>query len=152
MFKELLLAIVLGALLGFGLTGGIIAIKKNKTTINNLPPASAISTTPTAISTVPHPSETSLNTNNHQIAIESPENESIVTNSKISIKGSTSPQSTLVITTSGKSYFGTADIAGNFTVDIEIESGVNLIQIDALDLQDNQATTKLIVTYSTTII
>jgi cytoskeletal protein RodZ len=153
MFKELLLAVVLGALLGFGITGGIIALKNSKSSSFSSGQTAAQPTSPNTITTKPQPSDNpsgnSLGTNNHQITIDSPENESIVTNSKVTVKGSTSPQSTLVITTPSKSYFATADNAGNFNVDIDIDSGVNQVQIDSIDPQDDQATTQLIITYST---
>jgi hypothetical protein len=153
MFKELLLAIVLGALLGFGLTGGYVAFNKNK----NTTPTVTISPTPTPATnsikktTTPSVNQTTddQNTGDHQITIESPEPESIIANSQITLKGTTSPQSYLVITSPVKTYFSTADNAGNFSIDIEIESGVNLIQIDSIDTTDNQASAKLIVTYST---
>jgi hypothetical protein len=150
MFKELLLAVILGALLGFGITGAVVAVKNSK----SASPASTVNPQPTASRTVSpqpsnNPSETPVDTNAHQIIIESPQNESIVTNSKITIKGSTSPQSSLVVTTPTKSYFAAADNAGNFNIDIEIESGVNQVQIDSIDPQDNQATTQLLITYST---
>lgn len=151
MFKELLLAIILGALLGFGVTGGIIAYKNSKSSPstppeNAQPTVSNTSPITPNLSTVP---SSPLDTNNHQITIESPQNEALVANSKLTIKGSTSPQSNLIISTPTQTYFATADNAGNFNTDIDIDSGVNQIQIDSIDSQDNQATTQLIITYST---
>jgi hypothetical protein len=150
MVKELLLAVILGALLGFGITGGIVALKNNKSSSGTL----SVNNSPTAaVSVSPQPTTDTSNssgTSNHQITVESPQNDSIVANSKVTIKGSTSPQSSLVITTPSKSYFATADNAGNFNLDIDVDSGVNQIQIDSFDSQDNQATTQLIITYSTT--
>lgn len=154
MIKELILAITLGALLGFGLTGGYIAIKNSKTVGNAAqtiptpaPEDSANKLTPEQVT--PTPTDDNNSTNSHQIVIESPENESVVTNSQISLKGSTSPQSQLIIITPIKTYFASADNAGNFSVDVEIESGVNLIQFESIDLQDNQTSIQLTVTYST---
>lgn len=153
MIKELLLAVILGALLGFGVTGGVVALKHNKASIT--PPDPVI--TPTisgTVTTSPQSSNNSTssvsNTDNHQITIEFPENNAIVTNSKVTIKGSTSPQSSVIISTLSKTYFATADNAGNFSTDIEIDSGVNQVQIDSIDSQDNQTTTQLLITYSTT--
>lgn len=151
MFKELLLAVILGALLGFGITGGILALKNSQKTTSTSP-STAVNGPTGTVSVAPQPSVNpadSLNTNNHQITIESPVNESIVTNSKVTIKGSTSPKSILVISTPSKTYFASADNAGNFNIDIDVDSGVSQIQIDSLDSQDNQATAQLIITYST---
>ena len=153
MFKELILAVILGSMLGFGVTGGIVALKNNQT--SNQQVSKSESTTSQPVTGIPLPSENpsdTLDTNNHQITIDSPQNESIVTNSKVSIKGSTTPQSYLIITTSTESYVATADNAGNFDIDIDIESGINQVQIDSIDSQDNQAATQLLITYSTAVI
>jgi hypothetical protein len=152
MFKELFLAVILGALLGFGITGGVLALKNNKKTTPTVPTTTALPTISGTITTSPKNTidSSTLDTNNHQITIESPGNESIVANSKVTIKGSTTAQSSLVISTSSQTYFATADNAGNFNVDIDVDSGVNQIQIDSIDSQDNQATAQLIITYSTT--
>lgn len=150
MFKEIILATILGTLLGFGLTGGYFAIKKNPASKNaNIVPTISITKSgPTSTAVNLTPTEAANSTDN-QITIDSPENESIVSNSKVAIKGSSSPKSTIIITTSVKNYTTQTDNAGNFNIEIEIESGPNQIQIDAIDLNDNQSTTKLIVTYST---
>jgi hypothetical protein len=149
MIKELILAIILGCLLGFGITGGYIAIKKNKPTTQ----VTTISPTPSTFTnqnTTPAPSPTiSDNKSTHQISLDSPENESVSATSQITLKGSTTPQSTLVITTSSNTYLASADNAGNFSVNVEIDSGPNNIQIDAFDPQDNQTTISILVTYST---
>ena len=149
MMKEILLAITLGALLGFGVTGGYIAIKKEKvsTTIASVSPTPITNNSPNAEST-PSPPD-SKSTTDHQLTIESPENESIITNSQTTLKGTTSPQSSIIVTTPIKAYYSTADNAGNFNLNIAVESGVNLIQIDSIDPNDNQASTQLIITYST---
>lgn len=153
MFKELLLAVILGALLGFGITGGVIALKNSRNASSTPPKVTDLPTISGTNSNLPKPSSDPANnpagTNNHQITIESPANESIVSSSKVTIKGSTSPQSSLIISTPSNSYIATADNAGNFNVDIDIDSGVSQIQIDAIDLEDNQSTTNLIITYST---
>lgn len=151
MIKELLLAIFLGALLGFGITGGVVALKNNRssqaTSLISVSPTPVLSGT---ISSSPKPTVAdTLDTNSHQITIDSPENESVVTNSQITLKGSTTPLSHLVITTPSKTYLTTADNAGNFNLDLEIDSGANQIEINSLDANDNQATTKIIITYST---
>jgi hypothetical protein len=150
MIKELFLAVILGALLGFGITGGVVAIRNNKTAASPtiVSPTPAVSGT---VSTTPQSpdSANNLNTSSHQITIDSPENNSVVTNAQLTLKGSTSPQSHLVITTPSKTYFTTADNAGNFNADIEIDSGVNQIQVDSIDASDNQATIQIIITYST---
>lgn len=150
MFKEIVLTIVLGTLLGFGLTGGYFAIKKSSTTSANIitptNPVVKSELTPAINNSTPTPTS---NDSNNQIIIDSPENESIVSNSKVTIKGSCNRQSTIIITTITKNYFVHSDNNGNFSAEIEVESGANQIQIDAIDPDDNQSTTKLLITYST---
>jgi hypothetical protein len=151
MLKDIFLALFLGALLGFGLTGGYFAVNKKRTTTT--PPASEItSAIPSPITSINTPTSTETNntsTINHQITIDSPLNQSLVSNSKITIKGTTSPNSFLVISTPVKSYYYQSDAAGNFSIDVEIDSGANLIDINSFDANDNSAKATILVTYST---
>jgi len=148
MFKEFILAIILGALLGFGLTGGYFAIKTTKKT-DNLP-----GITPTPISAtesiVPlEPTEEPENLNSNSLTVDSPENESIVSNSKTTVSGKSSPGSTIIITTFQKTYSQITKDDGLFSIDIELESGANKINVSSIDTRDNQINVPLIVTYST---
>ncbi|MCX6726329.1 MAG: hypothetical protein NTY75_00735 [Candidatus Shapirobacteria bacterium] len=145
MLKDIILAIILGTLLGFGLTGGYFAVKKSSSVSTNPPQIVA----PTVQVTSSTPTPAILTTQSNQITIISPQNQSIVANSKITVKGSTAPNSYLIITTQTKSYYSQSDPAGNFAVDIEIDSGANLISLNSFDSQDIQATSTLLVTYST---
>lgn len=151
MLKDIILAIILGTLLGFGLTGGYFAVKKSSSSIANTPqivtPTVQVTSSGNSVESTPTPAI--LTTQNNQITIVSPQNQSIVTNSKITIKGSTAPNSYLIITTPIKSYYSQSDPAGNFAVDIEIDSGPNLIGLNSFDSQDVQATSTLLITYST---
>lgn len=148
MLKDIFLALFLGALLGFGLTGGYFAIKKNK--VANSIKTDLISSTPSISPTaIPTQTEQQGSTITHEISIESPQTQSLVSNSKITIKGSTSPNSYLIITTPIKSYFYQSDAAGNFNVDVEIDSGANIIEVNSFDSQDNSAKASILVTYST---
>jgi len=155
MFKELILAIILGGLLGFGITGGYLAVKKDKTKTNPITENKMV--TVSSIPTHQAPSPTSFQkspdnekgTTKHQITIDSPENESVFSNSLITIKGVTSAESQIIITTPSKNFTTMADKAGNFSQEIEIDSGANFIQITSIDSDDNQASSLLLVTYST---
>jgi hypothetical protein len=151
MFKEFVLAIILGALLGFGLTGGYFALKTNK--------KNEIYSTPTPIpviispipenKTSPQPTEKPISTNPNSLIIDKPENESIINNSKTTVSGKSSPKSTIIITTSQKTYNQNTQEDGLFAIDIELESGANKINVSSIDKEDNQIDTQLIVTYST---
>jgi hypothetical protein len=148
MIKELFLAIALGSILGFGITGAFFALNKNK----NIPKQNQTIVVPTPtitdlqISTETTPivskTETSIN-------ITSPENNSVLSNSKISIKGDSKPNSLIVISTPIKTFSGKSNANGVFSISIELESGINLIKINSIDSEDNQSETELNLTYST---
>ena len=149
MIKELFLAIVLGTLLGFGATGTYFALKKPKNTTVSQVIIPAISPDP-LISSTPSPTPSNqIPDNNHSLTVTSPENETIVNNSKISIKGSTTPLSTVIIITPIKTYQQNVDTSGNFDISVDIETGFNLIQVTSIDPSDNQASQQLVITYST---
>ncbi|MFA6250945.1 MAG: hypothetical protein WC686_05640 [Candidatus Shapirobacteria bacterium] len=154
MLKELILAIILGSILGFGVTGGFITLKKSGKP--NLPPSSN-APTPTisapnnpVVSTAPTPSfSPELPENNINLTIDEPLNESIVANSKTTIKGTTAADSHLVVATPLKVFTLTADSQGYFETEVELESGVNLIQVNSSTPDNFQYEKELIVTYST---
>jgi hypothetical protein len=150
MIKELFLAIALGAILGFGVTGAFFALNKNK--ISNDQSSLNISPTPTItnvqLSTQVTPTPDSSQPKS-SIKITSPENNVVASNSKISIKGNSTPNSLIIISTPSKTFNGKTDTNGIFSIDIELDSGVNLIKIDNIDSNDNQDETQLTITYST---
>jgi len=149
MIKEFILAITLGALLGFGITGSYLALNNSKKVTSIASPTPTIvqnqNTTPIPTSTSPEPT----NQSSHTLTIDSPQNESIVAVSSVTIKGLTSPLSSIIVTTATKSYYTNSDDTGKFNLDIEVDSGPNQIQIDSFDPLDNQASVALLVTYST---
>ncbi len=149
MIKELFLAITLGSILGFGLTGAFFALNKNKTTskqnsieISPTPTITDIQMSTENITPTTLQTETSIN-------ITSPENNAVLSNSKISIKGDTKPNSLIIISTSTKTFNGKVNANGIFSVNIELDSGFNLIKINSIDTEDNQSEIELNLTYST---
>lgn len=149
MIKEYILAIILGAILGLGSTGAYVALCKNKKTpaleetitktIENKDNESvSASITPTTIET-----KTS-------IKITSPENNSVLSTSKINIKGDAKPESLVIIVTpSSKVFQDKANSNGVFNISIELDSGINLLKISSTDINDIQEETELTLTYST---
>lgn len=150
MIKELFLAIALGSILGFGITGAFFALNKNKTTTKQN--SVEISPTPTItdiqmstqITTTPGLSQTDTSIN-----ITSPENNAVLSNSKISIKGDSKPNSLIIISTQTKTFSGKSNANGVFSISIELESGINLIKINSIDPEDNQDQIEINLTYST---
>jgi len=148
MIKEYLLTIFLGTILGFGITGGYYALHQNKNKQNT----TDISPTPTIteiqmstqVSITPSVSETKSIIN-----ITSPENSTVLSTAKTSIKGDAKPNSLIIISTPSQTFSGETNSNGVFSVNIELDSGVNLIKISSIDSDDNQDETELTLTYST---
>jgi len=149
MIKEYLIAIILGSILGFGITNTYHSLKSKQKTNpivnqNN-------STTPPPSNNSPENSEPSDSDQNQGsvLNLTSPSNYDIVDNSKIEIIGSATPQSIVVINTPVNSYLGQTDKSGQFNLKVDLESGFNIIQISAIDPRQNQSDLEIIVTYST---
>lgn len=153
MIKDLFLAIILGALLGFGITGAILAIRHSKPTPTlTVSTITATPSTPAAdssITSTPTTAPTGTQTESPNIVIDAPQNYAVVANSKINLKGSTVPDSLIVVVTPIKSYSLKSNSSGNFDLDIELETGVNIVKVSAVSPDDSQSETQLIVTYST---
>jgi len=150
MIKELSLAVIFGLLIGFGLTGTFYFIKQNNNSHKNTPniiiPTSAPKESQKDTKLTPTtPMSTSTN-----IEITSPQNNDIINTSKVTIKGLSAPNSLLVVTTPLKNYNLNTDAQGNFSLSIDLEPGLNLINLTAIDLNDQEAHTELSLTYSTT--
>jgi hypothetical protein len=150
MVKELILAIILGAVLGFGITGGLVTLNK-KTPPKPSSPIVSQTVNPTD-SPSNQPTETLLPTPTQEdslLTIDSPENETIVQSSRLTIKGQTMPQSTLIIITPVKMYTLTASDTGKFSQEVDLETGVNLVQINTTTQENLQSEKELVITYST---
>jgi len=139
MIKELTIAIVLGAIIGFGATSGIIALKKqNKTTLSSPTPivqTNDLTSTP--------------DQQKHTLTITSPDNEIVVDSDRLDIQGQTTPASQIVIHTQTNSFFIEADDSGAFNQTVTLEAGANLIQISSISPTEEQVDFNLIITYST---
>lgn len=152
MIKELIVAIALGSLLGFGITGGYFAIKKNSVVNSNEVPTPTIFATTSQSPTISVTQDNSpelTTTNDHIITIESPENNFLSNNSKITIKGNTSKNSFIYVTTNVNIFSSKADKSGYFEVEIDLESGANLLKIASISENDEQAKAEITITYST---
>ncbi len=142
MFKNVLLAIILGSLFGIVLTGGYYTLNKgkNKTSSTQPTPTETPSITP-SIAPTDTPQKTDL-------TIFQPLDNTLVSNSSIKITGSSSPKAQIIINTPLNAYNTQADENGNFSQTVKLEAGVNEIQISSFDSQDNQTDVDLTITYS----
>jgi len=151
MVKELIIAIVLGALLGFGATGTYFALShKNLIPTTQKEPSSDVQTDQSNSandSTTTNTSEISQTAD--QLVIIAPENEIFVNQSTITVKGTAPPNSFILIVTPINSYQTTATESGNFETDVQLEAGANFISVNSVDSQNNQSEAVILVTYTT---
>lgn len=147
MIKELLLAIIIGGLLGFGVTGGYLTLRQKNQTQDPV-----IISQPT---TIPSPTTTNTltsdidKTTNDKLTIVSPENNLLVFNENLNITGNTTSDSQIIINTTTDNFTGKSDQKGYFDVPIKLQGGLNIIKISAIDIDGNQLDTELNITYST---
>jgi len=146
MIKEYFIAIILGAILGFGATGAFFALNKN----NNKPNATTISPIPTDSQMSTQVSITPTSEKKSPISIISPENNTVLSTAKTKIKGNTKPNSLIIISTPSKTFNDKSNSNGVFDISVELDSGINLIKISSIDQNDNQDETEITLTYSTT--
>lgn len=81
--------------------------------------------------------------------ILSPENESIVDKEKINVSGKTISKSIVIINTVNSTFHTTANDLGEFDIDINLESGINILHFTTISPDDSQLEKEVLVTYST---
>lgn len=144
MIKDLTIAIIFGAILGLAVTTGFYTITKNNKNSSVIPtPTETLSPTP-----IESNQSSTIKETNSDLNIELPLNESVSTTAKITIKGTSKPNNILIINTPLETYTSTIDESGSFAVEVELDSGANVIKISAIDSNDNQTNAELLVTYS----
>ena len=144
MLKELFLAIILGALLGFGITGGYLALDK-KNNSNKNPP---VVTSPTPISNEDN-SKIIEETKDDNLSFDSLEDNDIVSKEDLEITGITSPDSFILASLNEKTFDTKSDKNGKFNLSVKLESGLNIIKITVIDTVNQQIEKTLNITYST---
>lgn len=129
MRKEVILAVIIGVLLGGIILYGInLANSSSKINLDDQDPNKNTQETPSTVKT-----------SENQISIIFPQGNSVVTDSQLTLKGSAKPNSSVAIITESDDIITTSDSTGNFSSLINLISGENLITITAVD--ENQATT-----------
>jgi len=150
MKKEVILAITIGILLGFGLMG-IIWVKnqsgqslfsgsqKNEVKSEDIAPSPP---SDKEITTKPVAAEPTLE-------ILEPKNEAVVNKENLVIKGKTNPLATVVVIWEEGEDILVADDNGLFETEISLVGGPNEVEITAYSQEGEEAKEILIVTYST---
>lgn len=124
MRKEVVLAIIVGLTLGLSLTYGFYLMRRSAQT----------SSTPSTdlqefIDVSPTPEPTIAN----KIILLTPEEGSVLEEAQTVLSGSTIPNSYLVLFVNEEEYIGTSDEAGNFSFDVELENGSNLLAVHLVE-------------------
>ena len=145
MKKELIIAIFIGILLGFGLSAFFWA-RNNK----EIPLLSSRNPKPTETENLPSPVPTKpVKEESVTLTINQPENEIVTSVESLEIEGTTLPNATVIIIWEEGEDILVADKSGQFESVIELIGGENTINISAYDNQGNQSAQTLTVTYST---
>ncbi|TRZ50826.1 hypothetical protein D4S03_06130 [bacterium] len=134
MRKEVILAVIIGVLLGGVILYGI-NLANNSSKINSDNKNVGDSTQET-----PSPAKKSDN----QVSIITPQDNAVVTEAQLTLKGSSKPNSSVAIITESDDIITTADNTGNFSSIINLISGENIITVTAVD--ENQATASATIT------
>jgi hypothetical protein len=151
--KEVLLSIIIGIILGFGImgftwvnrNGGFANLSQKIVSSSNQEEAArnenekVVSPTPTTI----------VENNEVDLLITEPENEIVVSQEKLSIKGKTQSLATVVIIWEEGEDILVADKDGLFETQITLLGGPNEIEVTAYGKNDNEVKKILTVTYST---
>lgn len=144
MKKEVFLAIAIGFALGLVITFGIWTANKS---LKSLPQPSPTSTDQTLDNPKATPNPTPVS--NFQLTISAPDDEAVLATNKVTVTGKTAEKATVVLVYENASQIISADASGNFTADITLVTGYNVILITAFDKLGNSAQSQLTVTYTT---
>lgn len=146
MKKEVILAIVIGFGLGLVITFGIWVANRS---LKNLGTSKSTSPTDTIITNTdaPTPSPAAVTTTSG-LAITTPADEDLVTDSNIKVTGSTAVGNTIIVLHESGQDTVTVDASGNFTDSIKLVGGYNTITVVSVSPTGDQVTKSLVVTYT----
>lgn len=136
MKKEVIIAIIIGFIIGLIITYGIyraqLAYQGNPTTESQ-------QTSPQDDQSAP----------SHGLNVTSPIDETVISSESVTISGATTANSYITAVTADSEEFTQADSSGNFSLTYELQAGANLISLTTISPQGETATTDLTLIYST---
>ena len=154
MFKQLLISIFLGALFGFILTTTYFYTKNNNKIL--APKTEETSNQEEDIAEKEDAETIEISETTEQeyastifLDILTPQNESIVEKETLIISGKTTPDSIIVLNTIDDTLHSTSNELGEFDLEINLESGINILHFTAISIDDTQIEKEILVTYST---
>lgn len=139
MRKEILFAIIAGALFGavlaFGIWRANVALKPEEPE--------------TVQEEIVSNDEIIDSITELKLTIAKPETYEVITKSPMQLNGATKPESWVVVSAEEEDYIFQPTDSGEFTQEVELTGGVNQIIINAYDGDGNFASQNLLVIYST---
>ncbi len=81
------------------------------------------------------------------LTVESPTDGNIVTTDKITVKGKTAPNATVVVFTETRQTSIDADSTGMFETEITLSPGINTLSVTSFDEKSDEKTVTLTITY-----
>jgi hypothetical protein len=143
MKKEVFLAIFfglgIGSIIGFGIYNANKTLKNQPQ--NNLSPSPTL-TTDTNLTPLPDQTE-------HYLVINSPLNTQVLNEKTITVTGTTTPGSTIIITTEDNEHLLIPDKSGDFAQEIKLIAGVNFLNFTSISPQDEHLDQPLSLIYTT---
>lgn len=136
MRKEVLLAILIGATLG-----GLVAFGVWRANLSLNKIASPSSNSQPIANNPQNPPD--------NLSVSEPEDGTISSTEKFTIKGSAKPGSTIAILASLENIIVEAKADGTFEAEVKLDAGVNEIKISSFDSAGKESTQTLTVVYST---
>jgi len=142
MRKEVIIAIIIGSLLGLLITAGVWWTMRSPQVVSERQENLSISPSPSPkISSAPQDSLF--------LEISQPEEGDIFDHEEIKVNGKTLPEAVIVLIYSEGESIINAGKEGNFEATVSLSGGANQIKITAYDQLGNQKTKNLTVVYST---
>jgi len=135
MHKETVIAVAIGLVLGLILTFGVYQWKKSTQPQTEIDLAQET------------PSPTPQKSANQEIIIETPKDGEILNQPKTLIKGSGPAQAFLVIFVNDKEIVTQINNEKQFSVELELAKGPNVINLTALENSGNTYTTDILLVY-----
>lgn len=141
MKKEVLIAVVLGIIVGLVITFGMY-------TANTALQRKAQQTKDAAIPS-PTPTTESQDTQRSSIIMYGPEDNMLTDKDKVQLSGSTVANATVIIFVNDKETITSADAKGNFSAELSLTGGSNMITTISIDSNGKQDQDQRTVVFST---
>lgn len=132
MRKEIFLALFVGMSLGLMITFGIYQNRENSQTNQN-------SVTDTLVNK--QMASSSAETQDSVLSITTPEDNLLTNQKNLMVSGTTTPQNMVIIFLNGNEAITTSDDTGNFSKEVQLAEGANLIEVYSVN-EDNQSIKK----------